>query len=151
MTRGFQPFLATDHGTHAFEVGTIPFVDDQRARWSDQDGGRITSKESTRMSVENHRRWRCGEASPAAAVMLHLRACYVSKAAILTVPVQVVPTEIEVPLEFQGLGSLGAALWRRFFPCEFDSYKERASGCRRSVRFGSVRPLCNGVVRVGAR
>ncbi|MBB4258006.1 F-type H+-transporting ATPase subunit delta [Bradyrhizobium sp. CIR3A] len=31
--------------------------------------------------------------------------------------------EIEVPLEFQGLGSLGAALWRRFFPCEFDSKK----------------------------
>jgi F-type H+-transporting ATPase subunit delta len=31
--------------------------------------------------------------------------------------------KIEVPLEFQGLGSLGAALWRRFFPCEFDSKK----------------------------
>src|ERR1700720_1938582 len=32
-------------------------------------------------------------------------------------------SKIEVPLEFQGLGSLGAALWRRFFPCEFDSKK----------------------------
>src|SRR5476649_3067234 len=31
--------------------------------------------------------------------------------------------KIEVPLEFQGLGSLGAATWRRFFPCEFDSKK----------------------------
>jgi F-type H+-transporting ATPase subunit delta len=31
--------------------------------------------------------------------------------------------KIEVPLEFQGLGSLGAAFWRRFFPCEFDSKK----------------------------
>src|SRR5476649_1511 len=31
--------------------------------------------------------------------------------------------KIEVSLEFQGLGSLGAALWRRFFPCEFDSKK----------------------------
>src|SRR5712671_2960744 len=89
--------------------------------------------------------------SPGAAVMLHLRFCYVSKAAILTVPVHSCRPKIEVPLEFQGLGSLGAALWRRFFPCEFDSYKERASGCRRSVRFGSVRPLCNGFVRVGAR
>ena len=29
--------------------------------------------------------------------------------------------KIEVPLEFQGLGSLGAAPRRRFFPCEFDS------------------------------
>src|ERR1700694_4009332 len=32
-------------------------------------------------------------------------------------------SKIEVPLEFQGLGSLGAASWRRFFPCEFDSKK----------------------------
>src|ERR1700727_1641442 len=44
-------------------------------------------------------------------------------------------SKIEVPLEFQGLGSLGAALWRRFFPCEFDSIRA-CSGCRRSVRFG---------------
>ena len=42
--------------------------------------------------------------------MLHLRSCYVSKAAILTIPM--LPeyrSEIEVPLEFQGLGSIGAA------------------------------------------
>src|SRR6202165_5441588 len=32
-------------------------------------------------------------------------------------------SKIEVPLEFQGLGSLGSASWRRFFPCEFDSKK----------------------------
>src|SRR5437763_14642193 len=32
-------------------------------------------------------------------------------------------SKIEVPLELQGLGSLGAALWRRFFPREFDSKK----------------------------
>jgi hypothetical protein len=56
--------------------------------------------------------------------MLHLRVRYVSKAAILTVPAPLVPVKkIEVPLEFQGLGSLGAASWRRFFPCEFDSKK----------------------------
>src|SRR5947208_4713715 len=55
--------------------------------------------------------------------MLHLRPCYVSKAAILTVPVRAYRSKIEVPLEFQGLGSLGAASWRRFFPCEFDSKK----------------------------
>jgi len=30
---------------------------------------------------------------------------------------------IEVPLEFQGLGSLSAAFGRRLFPCEFDSLK----------------------------
>jgi hypothetical protein len=55
------------------------------------------SEESSRMSVEDHRRCRCDKASPAAAVMLHLRPCYVSKAAILTVPVQVVPTENRSP------------------------------------------------------
>ena len=42
--------------------------------------------------------------------MLHLRACYVSKAAILTIPMPPKRrSKIEVPLEFQGLGSLGAA------------------------------------------
>src|SRR5713226_1874077 len=61
--------------------------------------------------------------SPGAAVMLHLRFCYVSKAAILTVPVHSCRPKIEVPLEFQGLGSLGAALWRRFFPCELTAKK----------------------------
>jgi len=71
----------------------------------------------------------CDKASPIRAVMLHLRACYVSKAAILTIPVRLCRSKIEVPLEFQGLGSLGAASWRRFFPCEFDSKKERVSGC----------------------
>ena len=93
----------------------------------------------------------CDKAAPAPAVMLHLRSRYVSKAAILTVPAQPCRPKIEVPLEFQGLGSLGAASWRRFFPCEFDSNKERARGCRRSVRFGSVRSLRNGLVRTGAR
>src|SRR5512140_2412191 len=90
------------------------------------------------------------QGAPAPAVMLHLRSRYVSKAAILTVPAQPCRPKIEVPLEFQGLGSLGAASWRRFFPCEFDSNKERARGCRRSVRFGSVRSLRNGLVRTGA-
>jgi hypothetical protein len=36
-------------------------------------------------------------ASPLVGVMLHLRACYVSKAAILTVPVQPVPAENRSP------------------------------------------------------
>src|SRR5882757_9473823 len=55
------------------------------------------SEESSGMSVEDHRRCGCDKASPAAAVMLHLRFCYVSKAAILTVPVHVVPTENRSP------------------------------------------------------
>jgi hypothetical protein len=34
---------------------------------------------------------------PAASVMLHLRSCYVSKAAILTIPVRSVPVENRSP------------------------------------------------------
>src|SRR5664279_900406 len=63
------------------------------------------------------------KASPRVLVMLHLRFCYVSKAAILRFRYSLCRSKIEVHLEFQGLGSLGAALWRRFFPCEFDSLK----------------------------
>jgi len=67
----------------------------------------------------------CDQLSPVGAVVLRLRARYVSKAAILTIPAPLMPvscrSKIEVPLEFQGLESLGAALGRRFFSCEFDS------------------------------
>jgi len=55
--------------------------------------------------------------------MLHLRPCYVSKAAILTVPVQVVPTEIEVPLEFQGLGSARRRFVATVFPASLTAIK----------------------------
>jgi F-type H+-transporting ATPase subunit delta len=41
--------------------------------------------------------------------MLHLRSRYVSKAAIFKDGYRSCPSKIEVPLEFQGLGSLGAA------------------------------------------
>jgi len=72
---------------------------------------------------------------------LHLRSCYVTKAAILTFPVRALSVEIEVPLEFQGLDRLGAASWRMVFPCEFDA-KERALWLLKDPsRFGSVRPL----------
>ena len=39
----------------------------------------------------------CDKAASAAAVMLHLRSCYVSKAAILTALVQLVPVENRSP------------------------------------------------------
>jgi hypothetical protein len=39
----------------------------------------------------------CDKASPAAVVMLHLRSRYVSKAAILTVPILFVPVENRSP------------------------------------------------------
>jgi hypothetical protein len=49
------------------------------------------------ISFSDHSQRRCDKAAPAAAVMLHLRSCYVSKAAILTVPVQPVPVENRSP------------------------------------------------------
>ena len=39
----------------------------------------------------------CDTAAPEVAVMLHLRSCYVSKAAILTVPALPVPVENRSP------------------------------------------------------
>jgi hypothetical protein len=42
-------------------------------------------------------KWTCDKASPVRAVMLHLRACYVSKAAILTIPAPLVPVENRSP------------------------------------------------------
>ena len=39
----------------------------------------------------------CDKASPALVVMLHLRSCYVSKAAILLIPVRSVPVENRSP------------------------------------------------------
>jgi hypothetical protein len=42
-------------------------------------------------------KYTCDKASPARAVMLHLRACYVSKAAILTIPAHFVPVENRSP------------------------------------------------------
>src|SRR6516162_11851456 len=50
-----------------------------------------------------------GRRRSVAAVMLHLRVRYVSKAAIFKDGYGLCPSKIEVPLEFQGLGSLGAA------------------------------------------
>jgi hypothetical protein len=51
----------------------------------------------------------CDHASPSAAVVLHLRPRYVSKAAFLGLPGHRAGQKIEVSFEFQGLGSLGAA------------------------------------------
>jgi len=79
-----------------------PEPDDRlcRVRWSavalvvDAEMGLGGCAES---AVSDRRRTACDKASPAAAVMLHLRSCYVSKAAILTIPVQPVPVENRSP------------------------------------------------------
>jgi hypothetical protein len=80
-------------------------------------------------------------------VVLHLRGRYVSKAAIFAVPAFLCRPKIEVPLELQGLGSLGAdTCGDGFSLASLTANKERVCGCRKSARFGSVRPLCNGLV-----
>jgi hypothetical protein len=56
-------------------------------------GGRFAEKTASK----NHRQRACDKASPGAAVMLHLRSRYVSKAAILTLPIQPVPVENRSP------------------------------------------------------
>jgi len=48
-------------------------------------------------ALANHCQRICDKASPALPVMLHLRSRYVSKAAILTIPVQPVPVENRSP------------------------------------------------------
>ncbi|MDO9296077.1 hypothetical protein [Bradyrhizobium sp.] len=57
--------------------------------------GRMAAKFAAPDSPQNafgdHVKRTCDKASPVAAVMLHLRSCYVSKAAILTSPVLSVP------------------------------------------------------------
>jgi hypothetical protein len=97
------PFLPQAHGVHASGEGTI---------FSDGDGGRrrIAVREteyggsvrwwSVRLENEPEKaasQRRCDRVSPVGAVMLHLRARYVSKAAILTIPASLMPLENRSP------------------------------------------------------
>jgi F-type H+-transporting ATPase subunit delta len=87
-----------------------------REAWNDR-GARITrlAKRSAQVRPESFRRgrkarkMRMASRRSVAAVVLHLRSRYVSKAAIFQGGYRAYPFKIEVPLEFQGLGSLGAA------------------------------------------
>jgi hypothetical protein len=64
--------------------------------------GAPTADQFAAADLREKHRWKsrprdCDKAAPATAVMLHLRGCYVSKAAILTIPVQSVPVENRSP------------------------------------------------------
>src|SRR5258707_12382813 len=50
-----------------------------------------------KIAIENHGKTTCDKASPAVAVVLHLPSRYVSKAAILTLPILPVPVENRSP------------------------------------------------------
>ena len=91
-------FHSIGHADHASACGTISVIG-ARARWV-----RVRAKGGESVAIELAEKWpanigqaACDKASPATAVMLHLRSCYVSKAAILTVPVHPVPVENRSP------------------------------------------------------
>jgi hypothetical protein len=92
------------HGGHAFPGGTISRGADSRGVDAYDEGAKI-AEEAVAAKVKTKAARRAlrapkmtrDMASPVAAVMLHLRSCYVSKAAILTVPVLLVPVENRSP------------------------------------------------------
>ena len=98
------------HAGYAFEGGTMVGQSDGVA-WLELPGigeyaapvgyQKRSCKKVLRKALQNRpdspSRSTCDKASSAAAVMLHLRSCYVSKAAILTIPVRSVPVENRSP------------------------------------------------------
>ena len=60
-------------------------------------GRRMRRQIRLKKALKDHCQGTCDKVSPAAAVMLHLRSRYVSKAAILTLPIQLVPVENRSP------------------------------------------------------
>jgi len=84
------------HSRHANTTGTIRRLRIARiaAVARSQNSGAPTLDQN---SVRRSGNLTCDKASPDVAVMLHLRACYVSKAAILTIPAPRVPVENRSP------------------------------------------------------
>jgi len=86
------------HGAHALGEGTIFSAGDgERRRLAVREteyAGRRRLQNVREKPASKRRHY---QASPIAAVMLHLRARYVSKAAILTVPASLMPVENRSP------------------------------------------------------
>jgi hypothetical protein len=88
------------HGAHANTGGTNARDADasDQGRGGDANRGRwFAAKKRWKIGPGGSLKLTCDKASPARAVMLHLRACYVSKAAILTIPTHFVPVENRSP------------------------------------------------------
>lgn len=90
MTRARLPFPPVGHGSHAMVAGTIVRLLDGKVTQAGT-AAKFAAPDSRQKASGGHFKRTCDKASPAAAVMLHLRSCYVSKAAILTSPVLSVP------------------------------------------------------------
>jgi hypothetical protein len=68
-----------------------------RAKWVLFRAGKLRGGRSSENIVRESRQRTCDKASPTVAVMLRLHSRYVSKAAILPVPVPLVPVENRSP------------------------------------------------------
>ena len=88
---------ASAHGGHAFAGGTMAYRNDRGSTSNVAVSsefaapGLLQSRRSIGATTAHATRYR------PAFVMLHLRSCYVSKAAILTIPVRSVPVENRSP------------------------------------------------------
>jgi|SoimicMinimDraft_4_1059732.scaffolds.fasta_scaffold409272_1 hypothetical protein len=98
MARERRLFRPIEHAGHAAGRGTIALIDDDdKGSMVGFAGGEQATADPLKMTSGQPQQATCDIASPVAAVMLHLRACYVSKAAILTIPVRAVPVENRSP------------------------------------------------------
>src|SRR6267378_1577606 len=90
--------LLTVHDAHASASGTNPGRRTCEATFSFGAARWILRRRiRLKIAIENHGKTTCDKASPAVAVVLHLPSRYVSKAAILTLPILPVPVENRSP------------------------------------------------------
>ncbi|MBR1279054.1 hypothetical protein [Bradyrhizobium sp. AUGA SZCCT0283] len=93
---GLDRSAMTPHGRHANTTGTDAFVGEGADRHA-VPGPKFGALISVETAFCRAGKLTCDKASPERAVMLHLRARYVSKAAILTIPAPRVPVENRSP------------------------------------------------------
>ena len=89
-------FMAPMHLRREQIVSPAERSTDEAGRHDSVRAGRISRRKIVSAEREDIVE-QCDKASPARAVMLHLRACHVSKAAILTIPAHRVPVENRSP------------------------------------------------------
>jgi len=111
---GPMPWLGSIHLFAMRTQRSHPFIASRGCKVERKETGIAARKAPTSARAVAGKRY--DQAPPPAAVMLHLRSRYVSKAAIFTTPARLCRSKIEVPLEFQGLGSLGARIVATVFP-----------------------------------
>ena len=98
MARESPAFPLRAHAAHASEAGTnVRFGDAAHMGFVGARPMNLHRQIGCEIPRRHHGQSTCDRPSPVAAVMLHLRSCYVSKAAILTLPIRFVPVENRSP------------------------------------------------------